>query len=105
MTTFCHGTGIKPGFTQKMIIAALLPALLSASFKVAVHDGPYDIAFHPYHTQIISFHADEALAIGILNQHPNFAEKLDLHRSRNPQDLATMDMLVDVGSQYDLASY
>lgn len=43
--------------------------------------------------------------MGILSLHPQFAEKVDLYRTRKPEDLATMDMLIDVGAQYDLATY
>jgi uncharacterized UPF0160 family protein len=48
-----------------------------------------------------TFHADEAMAIAILKFLPEFAEA-NIFRSRDTEFLDTLDILVDVGSKYDV---
>jgi len=49
-----------------------------------------------------SFHVDEALACFILKQLPEYKDATII-RSRDPQVLSTLDILVDVGAEYDPA--
>ncbi|PVV05161.1 hypothetical protein BB560_000319 [Smittium megazygosporum] len=50
-----------------------------------------------------SFHADEALAIYILRQLPEYS-KSEIVRTRDPATLSECDIVVDVGGVYDHAS-
>jgi uncharacterized UPF0160 family protein len=49
-----------------------------------------------------SFHADEALAIAILKRLPEWSDA-DVVRTRDLAKLATCDLVVDVGAEYDAA--
>eukprot|EP00170_Pyropia_yezoensis_P003127 contig_13170_g3134 len=56
------------------------------SLVIATHDG--------------TFHCDEALAVYMLRRIPRYAGA-SLTRTRNPEVLATADVVVDVGAEYD----
>lgn len=46
------------------------------------------------------FHADEALACALLRMTPEYADA-QITRTRDPSILAEMDVVVDVGGEYD----
>ena len=54
--------------------------------KIATHSG--------------KFHADETLAVFMLKQLPEYANA-QIIRTRDPLELATCDIVVDVGAVYD----
>lgn len=61
--------------------------------------GPLAIGTHSGH-----FHADEALAVYMLRQLPQYKDAT-LTRSRNPEALEKCDIIVDVGGKYDGVKY
>ena len=54
--------------------------------KIGTHDG--------------NFHCDEALACFMLKKLPEYASA-EIKRTRDPTQLATCDVVVDVGGVYD----
>ena len=56
------------------------------SQKIGTHNG--------------TFHCDEALACFMLKQLPEY-KHADIVRTRNPEELAKCDVVVDVGGVYD----
>lgn len=47
-----------------------------------------------------TFHCDEVLACSLLKMLPDYKDA-DIMRTRNPEKLATCDVVVDVGGVYD----
>jgi len=63
---------------------------MSAKKNIGTHDG--------------AFHCDEALACWMLHQTSEFGGA-SITRTRNPEKLAEMDIVVDVGAEYDASKH
>lgn len=97
-TIFSSNTSHHILHKQQRLISSNKELLMSPELKKAklnMSDSPLTICTHNG-----SFHADEALAVYILRLLPKFSNA-NLVRSRNPDDWAAADIVVDVGGQYD----
>ena len=96
----CNNVGVIFYFSGNCVGFSWLAVMAELELKNDLPEAKKPLISPKIGTHNGTFHCDEALACFMLKQLPEYRHA-DIVRTRNPEELAKCDVVVDVGGVYD----